>query len=769
MENQQKRMYNFLQDLNDEQRNAVEYCDGPQLVIAGPGSGKTRVLTYKIAYLLNNKGMEPGNILALTFTNKAANEMKERVGQLVDADMARRIYMGTFHSIFYRILRAEYRTIGFKSNFTIFDESDSCSLIKSIIKELSLDDSIYKAPVVHNIISVAKNNLVTPEQYMVTPEYNERDKRNRRPSIGNIYMEYANRCRRANVMDFDDLLMMTFYMFNEHDDILRKYVSLFRYVLVDEYQDTNYAQQRIITQLTNEHKHVCMVGDDAQSIYAFRGANIEYMLNFQTNKEFRIFKLEQNYRSTQYIVEAANSLIRHNKKQIDKEVFSKNGKGERLVLKCTFSDREEASIVCKEIKRLKAKESCGYNNFCILYRTNALSRSFEEDMRKQAIPYRIFGGLSFYQRKEIKDIIAYLRMVVNPDDEEAIKRIINYPSRRIGAMTLKKLVAAANKNGVSMWEVVSAPERYNVDVKSTKLSKLRLFYDLIATFIDRKDTENAYTLGKDIIEESGIKDDIYSDNTPEKLSRQQNVEEFVSALRDFVDEKIEQGNEHIYLNDFLQETTLMTDIDRNDTASDRVSLMTVHAAKGLEFSTVFIVGLEENIFPSQRSLNSLGELEEERRLLYVAITRAKRHCYLTWAKSRYRYGKTEFGTPSRFIKEIDSALIHTGTGIPCSQTSYSRKQRELDGPSTLPTCKPIRTAVPPTVKPSTKLGNVETDAEKTYTDISEGSIMEHQRFGIGTVEKMEGKGENTKATVRFQNVGVKQLLLKFARYKIVKK
>lgn len=769
MENQQKRMYDFLQDLNDEQRNAVEYCDGPQLVIAGAGSGKTRVLTYKIAYLLNNKGMEPGNILALTFTNKAANEMKERVGQLVDADMARRIYMGSFHSIFYRILRAEYRTIGFKSNFTIFDESDSCSLINSIIKELSLDGSIYKAPVVHNIISVAKNNLVTPEQYMVTPEYYERDKRNRRPSIGNIYMEYANRCRRANVMDFDDLLMMTFNMFNEHDDILRKYVSLFRYVLVDECQDTNYAQQRIITQLTNEHKHVCMVGDDAQSVYAFRGANIEYMLNFQANKEFRIFKLEQNYRSTQYIVEAANSLIRHNKKQIDKEVFSKNGKGERLVLKCTFSDREEASIVCKEIKRLKAKESCGYNNFCILYRTNALSRNFEEDMRKQAIPYRIFGGLSFYQRKEIKDIIAYLRMVVNPYDEEAIKRIINYPSRGIGAMTLKKLVAAANKNGVSMWEVVSAPERYNVDVKSTKLSKLRLFYDLIATFIDRKDTENAYTLGKDIIEKSGIKDDIYSDNTPENLSRQQNVEEFVSALRDFVDEKIEQGNEHIYLNDFLQETTLMTDIDRNDTASDRVSLMTVHAAKGLEFSTVFIVGLEENIFPSQRSLNSLGELEEERRLLYVAITRAKRHCYLTWAKSRYRYGKMEFGTPSRFIKEIDSALIHTGTGIPCSQTSYSRKQRELDGPSTLPTCKPIRTAVPLTVKPSTKLGNVETDAEKTYTDISEGSIMEHQRFGIGTVEKMEGKGENTKATVRFQNVGVKQLLLKFARYKIVKK
>jgi len=762
-------MHNFLQDLNAQQLEAVKYCDGAQLVIAGAGSGKTRVLTYKIAYLLST-GMKPWNILALTFTNKAANEMKQRIDQLVGEGMARRLYMGTFHSIFCCILRAEATLLGFKSNFTIYDESDSRSLINTIIKELALDDTVYKAAAVQGIIGMAKNNLVTAEQYIASREYYERDKQCRRPATGKIFMEYVSRCRKANAMDFDDLLLLTFMLFKEHPDTLQKYSGIFHYVLVDEYQDTNYAQQRIISLLTEKHKHVCMVGDDAQSIYAFRGANIDYMLRFQKDKDLRIFKLEQNYRSTQSIVQAANSLIIHNKNQIKKDVFSKNDRGERIVFKPTFSDREEASVVCKEIKRLHNKELSRFDEFCVLYRTNAQSRTFEEEMRKQGIPYRIYGGLSFYQRKEIKDIIAYLRMATNADDEEAIRRIINYPTRGIGASTVQKLAVAARKHKVSIWQIVSSPMHYGVEINRGMATKIASFRNMIATFAHAAKSSDAFTLGKDIIEKSGIMADISSDTSPEGVSRKDNMEEFMSALRDFVDDKREQGDERVNISDFLQEVSLMSDIDRDDGENERVSLMTVHAAKGLEFTTVFVVGLEENIFPSPRSLDSVCDLEEERRLLYVAITRAKRHCYLTCARSRYRYGKMEFGTPSRFIKDIAPELLNTDAALPFWPSEDGLSQRNTESRVLAP--KPYSQqrqslwAQKEAFKPIPKSNPA--SATSSSCNLREGNVIEHQRFGVGTVIKVEGGGENTKATVQFQNVGTKQLLLKFARYKVLK-
>jgi len=540
--------------------------------------------------------------------------------------------------------------------------------------------------------------------------------------------------------------------------------------LVDEYQDTNYAQQRIIDQLSMGREHLCLVGDDAQSIYAFRGANIDYMLNFQTDKRMKIFKLEQNYRSTQHIVQAANTLISHNRRQIRKEVYSNNDKGDKLMLIPTYSDKEESAVVCKEIRRIKSKDGCAFNEFCVLYRTNAQSRSFEEEMRKHSIPYRVYGGLSFYQRKEIKDIIAYLRVVVNPDDEEAMKRIINYPLRGIGSTTVQKLIRAANTNHVSLWQVLSSPVAYGLSLSKGTLNKILSFRDLILSFIEKRDSSDAYELGKEIIVNSGIQSDILSDNSPEGLSRQQNVDEFASALSNFVDEKREEGTELVPLSSFLEEVALVSDTDKDDLSSDRVSLMTVHAAKGLEFSTVFIVGLEDNIFPSQRSLDSLKELEEERRLMYVAITRAKKYCYLTCARSRYRYGKMEFGNPSRFIKEIDPDLIRVKSGTRFTP-SYNRKivntvtKPRLDF---VPANKPLygaidrsSSAIPSSKKPYN-------EENTSSLNLRKGSVIEHQRFGIGTVDKLEGEGENTKATVVFRNVGVKQLLLKFARYQIVK-
>lgn len=649
----------LLKDLNEAQRAAVEYIDGPSLVIAGAGSGKTRVLTYKIAYLLS-QGMKPWSIMALTFTNKAAREMKERIGKLVGNDLAQHLYMGTFHSIFSRILRAEAEHIGFNNNFTIYDESDSRSLIKAIVKEMGLDDKKYKPAAVHAKISMAKNNLMSAAAYESDAAIFEQNKRAQMPEVGKIFVAYVQRCKQANAMDFDDLLTLTYQLFREHEDIRHKYAARFDYVLVDEYQDTNHVQMSIVMQLCQEKQRVCAVGDDSQSIYSFRGANIDNILNYQRQFQgTRLFKLEQNYRSTQTIVEAANSLIKHNRNQIPKDVFSENAKGEKIQYKPAYSDKEEAAIVAKDVKRIRREDGCQYSDFAILYRTNAQSRSFEEEFRKQGIPYRIYGGLSFYQRKEIKDIIAYFRLVANPDDEEAIKRIINYPARGIGATTVLKIADCAHQNQVSFWEVIGAPERYGLAVTKGTMNKLETFRLLISSFIERAQTTDVYELGDAIIKESGISQDIMSGKDADDLARQENLEEFLSGMSAFVEERREEGRfDELFLQDYLQDVALLTDADSDgDKDEPRVSLMTVHAAKGLEFPTVFVVGLEENIFPSPLSAASLRELEEERRLLYVAITRAEKHCILTNAKNRWRYGKMEFDNPSRFIDEIDGKLI----------------------------------------------------------------------------------------------------------------
>ena len=624
---------NLLSGLNEGQRRAVEYCDGPQLVIAGAGSGKTRVLTYKIAYLLDreDEALNPWNILALTFTNKAAREMKERIGRLVGQDRAFYLQMGTFHSVFARILRAEAEYIGFASNFTIYDQADSRSLVKSIIKGMQLDDKVYKPASVADRISMAKNHLLLPQQYAVS-SWAADDAQHKRPLVGQIYNKYMERCHQANAMDFDDLLVHAYLLLRNHDDVRQKYVDRFRYILVDEYQDTNYAQQEIVLLLAHDHGRLCVVGDDAQSIYSFRGANIDNILNFQ--KMFvgaRLFKLEQNYRSTQLIVQAANSLIRKNEKQIHKDVFSKNEEGERLILKPAYSDKEEAMIVCNDIKRIRRNEDCEFSDFAILYRTNAQSRSFEEQMRKDGIPYRIYGGLSFYQRKEIKDVIAYFRVVANPDDEEALRRIINYPTRGIGDTTFAKIVDTASTHGVSLWKVIQQPIVFGLQLSKGAQAKIDGFKTLVEGWAQRLASEDAYELGHSIIMESGISKEIYGSTNPEDLSRQENLEEFLGGMQDFVENRKEEDRENeIGLSDFLQEVALLTDLDSDgDADQPKVTLMTIHSAKGLEFPTVFVVGLEENIFPSPMCVNSVRELEEERRLLYVAITRAEKHCILT--------------------------------------------------------------------------------------------------------------------------------------------
>lgn len=792
----------LLNDLNDAQRAAVEYIDGPSLVIAGAGSGKTRVLTYKIAYLLS-QGMKPWSIMALTFTNKAAREMKERIGKLVGDDLAQHLYMGTFHSIFSRILRAEAEHIGFNNNFTIYDESDSRSLLKAIIKEMGLDDKVYKPAAVHARISMAKNNLVTAEAYDSDPGILEQNKRAKMPAIGKIYVAYVQRCRQANAMDFDDLLMLTFQLFRDHEEIRQKYAGRFDYILVDEYQDTNHVQMSIVMQLCKEKLRVCAVGDDSQSIYSFRGANIDNILNYQKQLPgTQLFKLEQNYRSTQTIVEAANSLIHHNRNQIQKEVFSKNDKGEKIQYKPAYSDKEEALIVAKNIQRIKRQDDCGYDQFAILYRTNAQSRSFEEEFRKQGIPYRIYGGLSFYQRKEIKDIIAYFRLVANPDDEEAFKRIINYPARGIGATTLMKIADCAHQNQVSFWEVIGNVEYYGLNVNKGTQTKLENFRLLISSFIDRSHTLDVYELGDAIIRESRISEDIMSGKNADDLARQENLEEFLSGMQTFVAGRQEEGRmDEAYLTDYLQDVALLTDADSEGEKDEpRVSLMTIHAAKGLEFATVFVVGLEENIFPSPLAAVSVRELEEERRLLYVAITRAEKHCILTNAKNRFRYGKMEFDNPSRFIDEIDASLIEGGEEAPESsfgggRSSYGGYGSEGGYGGRMPwdrdrsvygrdsqNSKPVVSQFMADPKPEFKsvravnavhriMGNTAgssvSNASSAAGSLSEGCRIEHQRFGIGTVLKMEGTGENTKATVEFQNAGTKQLLLKFAKFTIL--
>ena len=837
----------LLNDLNEAQRAAVEYIDGPSLVIAGAGSGKTRVLTYKIAYLLS-QGMKPWSIMALTFTNKAAREMKERIGKLVGNDLAQHLYMGTFHSIFSRILRAEAEHIGFNNNFTIYDESDSRSLIKAIVKEMGLDDKKYKPAAVHAKISMAKNNLMSAAAYESDAAIFEQNKRAQMPEVGKIFVAYVQRCKQANAMDFDDLLTLTYQLFREHEDIRHKYAARFDYVLVDEYQDTNHVQMSIVMQLCQEKQRVCAVGDDSQSIYSFRGANIDNILNYQRQFQgTRLFKLEQNYRSTQTIVEAANSLIKHNRNQIPKDVFSENAKGEKIQYKPAYSDKEEAAIVAKDVKRIRREDGCQYSDFAILYRTNAQSRSFEEEFRKQGIPYRIYGGLSFYQRKEIKDIIAYFRLVANPDDEEAIKRIINYPARGIGATTVLKIADCAHQNQVSFWEVIGAPERYGLAVNKGTMNKLETFRLLISSFIERAQTTDVYELGDAIIKESGISQDIMSGKDADDLARQENLEEFLSGMSAFVEERREEGKfDELFLQDYLQDVALLTDADSDgDKDEPRVSLMTVHAAKGLEFPTVFVVGLEENIFPSPLSAASLRDLEEERRLLYVAITRAEKHCILTNAKNRWRYGKMEFDNPSRFIDEIDGKLIDSldeaGGSLFGSradsmsdQPEWARAQRprrpweDAEQPrysSRYQNSKPVASQFVADPKPSLFDDEPETsrtsgrssvsgrsslsegnfksvralNAAKRYMEahsshpasrgtgssassvsssttssagssscgLQEGMKIEHQRFGRGTVLKIEGTGENTKATVEFVHSGTKQLLLKYAKFTVV--
>lgn len=853
----------LLKDLNEAQRAAVEYIDGPSLVIAGAGSGKTRVLTYKIAYLLS-QGMKPWSIMALTFTNKAAREMKERIGKLVGNDLAQHLYMGTFHSIFSRILRAEAEHIGFNNNFTIYDESDSRSLIKAIVKEMGLDDKKYKPAAVHAKISMAKNNLMSAAAYESDAAIFEQNKRAQMPEVGKIFVAYVQRCKQANAMDFDDLLTLTYQLFREHEDIRHKYAARFDYVLVDEYQDTNHVQMSIVMQLCQEKQRVCAVGDDSQSIYSFRGANIDNILNYQRQFQgTRLFKLEQNYRSTQTIVEAANSLIKHNRNQIPKDVFSENAKGEKIQYKPAYSDKEEAAIVAKNVKRIRREDGCQYSDFAILYRTNAQSRSFEEEFRKQGIPYRIYGGLSFYQRKEIKDIIAYFRLVANPDDEEAIKRIINYPARGIGATTVLKIADCAHQNQVSFWEVIGAPEQYGLAVNKGTMNKLETFRLLISSFIERAQTTDVYELGDAIIKESGISQDIMSGKDADDLARQENLEEFLSGMSAFVEERREEGRfDELFLQDYLQDVALLTDADSDgDKDEPRVSLMTVHAAKGLEFPTVFVVGLEENIFPSPLSAASLRELEEERRLLYVAITRAEKHCILTNAKNRWRYGKMEFDNPSRFIDEIDGKLIDSQDEAGGSlfgsmsesrlgsrsgsmfgsradsmsdQPEWARAQRprrpweDAEQPrysSRYQNSKPVASQFVADPKPSLFDDEPETsrtsgrssvsgrsslsegnfksvralNAAKRYMEthsshpasrgtgssaasvssstassagssscgLQEGMKIEHQRFGRGTVLKIEGTGENTKATVEFVHSGTKQLLLKYAKFTVV--
>ena len=835
----------ILSQLNESQRVAVEYCDGASLVIAGAGSGKTRVLTYKIAWLLE-KGKEPGgdsirpwNILALTFTNKAAREMKERIGRLVGEEEARYLQMGTFHSVFARILRAEAERIGYNSNFTIYDQSDARSLVKTIIKEMQLDDKVYKPSSVADRISMAKNHLLLPQAYAQSA-WAKDDATQKRPQVYNIYNRYAERCRQANAMDFDDLLVQTWVLFQKNEDVRQKYVDKFRFVLVDEYQDTNFAQQAIVYQLTKERQKVCVVGDDAQSIYSFRGANIDNILNFQSQyTNARLFKLEQNYRSTQLIVQAANSLIRRNERQIPKNVFSKNEHGERLQLKPAYSDKEEAMIVCQDIKRLRREEHGNWCDFAILYRTNSQSRSFEEQMRKDNIPYRIYGGLSFYQRKEIKDVIAYFRLIANPNDEEAFKRIINYPARGIGDTTVAKIIQTAQTYGVSLWQVIKEPVLFPMDVSKGTMTKIQAFRELIEGWIGRINSEDAYTLGHDIIMTSGISKDIYSGRNPEDISRQENLEEFLSGMQDFVESRKEEDmGDEIYLPDFLQEVALLTDLDSDEgDSNDKVTLMTIHSAKGLEFPTVFVVGLEENIFPSPMCTNSMRELEEERRLLYVAITRAEKHCILTCAQNRFRYGRMEYDTPSRFIRDIDPELLDVHSESGGLETSsrkaynrydggaygtgttggYGRNTRgfESEGPEWMQNPRPVATQFKADPKPrvvaprqpekpvdpfgdgfkrlyqqqsgkplsttsrpsALASGNFRPvnravpprpmASDPSPSSLHEGCTIEHQRFGIGMVVKIEGTGENTKATVEFRNTGTKQLLLKFAKFKII--
>ena len=813
-------MIDYENELNGVQLDAVRYLDGPSLVIAGAGSGKTRVLTYKIAYLLEN-GFEPWSILALTFTNKAAGEMKERIAARVGERAASMLWMGTFHSVFSKILRREAHLLGYTPQFTIYDQSDSRSLVKSIIKEMQLDEKVYKPNAVAERISSAKSNLISASDYERDQGLRGDDVRARIPSTYEIYKRYSERCRLANAMDFDDLLVNTYRLFNDHPEVCEQYVQRFRYVLVDEFQDTNYVQGCIVWQLTQARRAICVVGDDAQSIYSFRGANIGNILGFtERYGGARIFKLEQNYRSTRMIVNAANSLIAKNREQIKKNVFSERGDGEPLALYSAYSDFEEGEIVANKIQSLRNREGLGYGDVAILYRTNAQSRIFEEAFRKRGFRYRIYGGLSFYQRKEIKDIIAYFRLICNKNDEEAFKRIINFPARGIGDKTLQKIKDAAVERSKSFWSVVADPFEQPIDVSKGTLAKLQAFASMIERFSQCAVEQSAIEVARIVLRESGMLSEFNNDNSVEGKARQENVQELMSGIADFVDVRQEEGNADDKLIDFLSEVSLMSDLDNDDgDEGERITLMTVHSAKGLEFRTVFVVGLEEELFPNQCAQTSLREMEEERRLLYVAITRAKDHCILSFAKSRYKYGSFTFCEPSRFIKEIDTAYMSMQGGVQQrpqqssasssfrgsgmfgrtnatgqqqnsigSGNAYADRRRTMGGgwesneinraPASEASAvgengKRVISASSLMQKPANlrRISDVERDfyaPKSNHAALSVGMIVQHDRFGIGEVQSTEGAGENAKATIKFQNAGAKTLLLKFAKLKVIR-
>ena len=774
--------YNYLDLLNEQQREAVVYKDGPLLVIAGAGSGKTRVLTYKIVDLLRS-GYEPWRILALTFTNKAAREMKERITEVVGERTASRLRMGTFHSVFLRILRQHAEEIGFKPGFTIYDTSDSRSLIKNIVKDLSLDEKVYKPAAIHSVISNAKNALIEPDQYLQDSDYMTADRKARRPMTGKIYQMYSDRCRRADAMDFDDILVYMNILLRDFPDIKRHYQEFFRYILVDEYQDTNFAQHLIISQLSALHKHLCVVGDDAQSIYSFRGANISNILNMEKRyPDLRIFKLERNYRSTQNIINAAGSLIDKNTRQMKKNVYSENDEGERVKILSTYSDIEEAYLVANMIAKSRLSRHDSYEDYAVLYRTNAQSRVLEESLRKRNISYRIYGGLSFYQRKEIKDAVCYFRLAINPDDDEALRRVINYPARGIGETTMKKLSDAASVHNISIWKVLQDPVEKGVAVNAGTLKKLSAFRDMVKDFIeDNEKGADAYELGRLIYNRSSILSVLNHDNTPESISKQENLKELLAGLKDFVDARMEEGDERTGMQEFLSDVMLATDQDSNDETSDeKVTLMTCHAAKGLEFKHIYVVGVEEELMPSAMAMSSTDEVEEERRLLYVAMTRAKETCALSYAKTRFRNGQTVATRPSRFLSEISRKFVQSETSSDYSD-SYGHESYGFSNPTermrsgykqSYSSYQPMKGTMPQLRGSSSVAGNsddIKKDPDLHNADeVAVGTMIIHSKLGEGVVTKLDFVMGEGVITVKFNQAGEKKLYLKFARFKIKK-
>lgn len=766
---------NYLDELNESQRKAVEATEGPVMVIAGAGSGKTRVLTYRIAHLINN-GVDPFSILSLTFTNKAAQEMKERIGKIVGYNEARNLWMGTFHSVFARILRNEAEKIGYPSNFTIYDTQDAKNLIKTILKEQGLDEKVYKPGLVLNRISAAKNNLLSSAAYINNTNIQSEDRQSAKPKIGEVYKVYESRCFKAGAMDFDDLLFKTNVLLRDFPDVLNKYQHRFKYILVDEYQDTNFSQYIIVKKLGAVHENVCVVGDDAQSIYAFRGANIQNILNFKNDyPDVQTFKLEQNYRSTKNIVNAANSVIKQNKEQIEKNVFTDNATGHPIKIHKAATDNEEGKLISNLIFDTQLNHQAQPKDFSILYRTNAQSRAMEEALRRKNIPYKIYGGLSFYQRKEIKDLLSYFRLVINPIDEEALKRVINYPARGIGKTTLDKLTIAANNHQKSIWEIITNINLYNTGINGGAQSKISGFISMIQSFAAQLTTKNAYDLGNEIASTTGILKELYSDRTPEGISRYENIQELLNGLKEFTetDNELEEDITPRGLPQFLQDVALLTNVDNEkDEDRNKVTLMTIHSAKGLEFPYVYIVGLEENLFPSQLSLTSRAELEEERRLFYVAITRAEKELHLSFSTSRYKWGSLIFCEPSRFIDEIDDQYLEytfskeNGIVKQRTETSFGQNKSNFNKK---PTSFPKKKNPPPKVIHSTpknlkRVTSTGADSSANDLNLKEGMMVNHQKFGNGIIEALE----NGKATINFQNAGNKQLLLKFAKLTIVK-